>query len=130
MTKEQAKKLMKLTPEIKAYADGKDVEFEHPVRGWVMGKNPDFNPDLNWRIAPEPPTKKLREWKPEEVPLDAWYATMNALRTMYRMQFTYIINDIRYFRFEGGDYNAFDLMNNWMHSLDQGKTWLPCGVEE
>jgi len=130
MTIEQAKKLLGLMAEIEAFAEGKDVEFEHPVRGWVMGKNPDFNPDLNWRIAPEPPPKKLREWKPWETPLDAWYAPIEALDNMHKIHFIYVSNGNRYIRFGLNDYTLNNLKDYWKHSLDQGKTWLPCGVEE
>ena len=130
MTREQAKKILELLPVIKAFADGKDIEYEYPEDCWVKVTNPFFDTNLNWRVAPEPPTKKLREWMPEEVPIDAWYAPMEALHKMHKIKFIYISNDIRYFRFEGIDYNAYDLMNSWLHSLNQGKTWLPCGVEE
>jgi hypothetical protein len=85
---------------------------------------------LNWRIKPEPPPKKLREWRAEEIQLDAWYAKTDASRTMYKTQLTYMSNGQRYIMLRGTDYSTNDLLRHWMHSLDQGKTWLPCGVEE
>ena len=92
MTREHAEKILKLLPVIKAFADGKDIEYEYPKDCWVKATNPFFDNSLNWRVTPEPPTKKLREWKPEEVPLDAWYARIEALDSMHKINFIYISN--------------------------------------
>ena len=130
MTREQAKKILELLPVIKAFADGKDIEYEYPEDCWVKVTNPFFDTNLNWRVAPEPPTKKLRAWRAEEVPIDAWYAPIEALHKMHKTQFTYMSNGQRYIILRDTDYRTNILKDYWMHSLDQGKTWLPCGVME
>jgi len=131
MTREQAKKILELLPVIKAFADGKDIEYEYPEDCWVKVTIPFFDNSLNWRVAPEPLPKKLREWKPKEVPLDAWYTSKtDASRAMHKTQFTYMSNGQRYIILRDTDYSTNDLLRHWMHSLNQGKTWFPCGVEE
>ena len=86
-----------------------------------------------FRLAPEPPAKKWRPWTPEEVPVLAW------LRNKQLSQHRSVIIGVTdcglvLCPFNGGDQNDMgtepkDLLECQEHSIDNGKTWLPCGVE-
>lgn len=75
------------------------------------------------------PTPKLRPWKPEEVPMPCVlrnkttgikYTVLSVIdRGLYTINNGKVV--ITYF---------CDLVSNTEHSLDNGKTWLPCGVME
>lgn len=55
---------------IEAAKAGKVIE-ETWCGGWLTAKSTNFDrPPEFYRIKPEP---RLRPWKPEEVPLDAWF---------------------------------------------------------
>ena len=85
-----------------------------------------YSPDeFEYRIKPAAPT--LRPWRPEEVPVGALIRNKNRDSEQNR----YLIIAVN------GDYVAAGrrmyehlnvLFNNSEHSLDHGKTWLPCGV--
>ena len=92
---------------------------------------------------PEP--KKLRPWKPEEVPVGAKLrlATNNPERTFEilgciesfgRIKEPAIILDVidgvYYPRGYVFNADAVSSLSKYEHSTDGGKTWLPCGVEE
>lgn len=134
MTRAEASKLW---PLIKAYGEGKTVQLncntaENPK--WQDMSSLNFNCFPNsCRIKPEP---KLRPWKPEEVPVGAWYKS--SAGTIYipvcksedgKLAFigTSDSSQSAYW------YSAYGLFNpscGWLHSTDNGKTWHPCGVEE
>jgi hypothetical protein len=77
---------------------------------------------------------KLRPWKPEEVPVGA------LIRSKGKSWGSRLINS--YSHIDGFDYVCYqfgktfsgDSLENCLarreHSLDHGKTWLPCGVME
>lgn len=81
----------------------------------------------DWELY-TPPAKKLRPWKPEEVPVGAqvrfdkdraWVSVIVAVR------------DEKVWLGASANYaTTQELADNGEHSLDGGKTWLPCGVEE
>lgn len=79
------------------------------VPGELLGER-----EPGWRLYTEP---KLRPWEPEEVPLGAWMRHKQSLRRYL------IISD-------GLEEGHADWLSNYEHSIDGGKTWLPCGVEE
>lgn len=93
-----------------------------------------FNEDLGlyrFRLAPEPPVKKWRPWTPEEVPVGALVRFGNGKTGSHCWMIT------------GWNAVSFHTSNSaygpvlfeeaeckgCQHSLDNGKTWLPCGVE-
>lgn len=85
---------------------------------------------FRFRLAPEPPAKRYRPWTPEEVPVGALIRFGNIKGTH-----CWMIN--------GWNTDAFFTSNEEIepisyrqkvpagceHSTDNGKTWLPCGVE-
>lgn len=81
------------------------------------------------RRKPEP---KLRPWKPEEVPWGAaFHKKKEAIGRYFFIIETYMSGDCFYVIFHGNDQrHTLELRDNWEHSLDNGKTWLPCGVLE
>ena len=81
---------------------------------------------FNYRIKPTP---KLRPWKVEEVPLDAWFCTKTDTKSYFKLiRFNASIGYITNADDDGWPLSA--MLQDLLHSLDQGKTWLPCGVEE
>ena len=86
---------------------------------------------FDYRIKPEPKTPIYRPWKPEEVPVGAWIKT----NTYDYNGFTSIIgvsND-EIMTMENSLEDMFITfsyaLEKNVHSIDKGKTWLPCGVE-
>jgi len=90
-----------------------------------------FNEDsevYKFRLASEPPAKKWRPWTPEEVPVGALIRFASVVSSHCWMitgwnesGFGTSNEQFRHIRFE-------EAMRD-LHSLDSGKTWLPCGVE-
>jgi hypothetical protein len=76
-----------------------------------------------WRIKPEP---NLRPWKPEEVPVGAMVRNIGT-RSRYLItewccaRPSEIVISCCVYSFE-------TMLRSYEHSLDHGKTWLPCGV--
>ena len=82
-----------------------------------------------FRLATEPPAKKFRPWTPEEVPVGARFRFNNTgshqwIITGWNLVVIHVSNPAR---------NSIPmedaLTEGCEHSLDNGKTWLPCGVE-
>lgn len=83
---------------------------------------------LRFRLAPEPPAKKFRPWTPDEVPVGVkmrekeccgWFTPTCAGAGEIETVVEGVVERI----------SLTDLFENHEHSLDNGKTWLPCGVE-
>jgi len=114
MTREQTKEAIRV---MQAYVDGKEIESVSR-----MG--------IVWMRAPEPcwdwlncdyqikPTPVLRPWTEDEVPLGAW------MRFKIFPSTRLIISDVNW------SINFKQWLEEREHSLDGGKTWLPCGVVE
>ena len=60
MTREETRKLL---PIIKAYSEGKEIEHSYDGKYWLKVCYPTWNPDLLYRIKPEP---KYRPFKSRE----------------------------------------------------------------
>lgn len=77
-------------------------------------------------LAVEP---TLRPWKPEEVPVGAVWknATQRCVILAVNAEGRVLMTDS--FKGSVNFYNPI-MLQNGQHSLDGGKTWLPCGVEE
>jgi len=103
---------------MQAYVDGKEVEVQRPIAGsvWLPASEPRWDWfNSNYRIKP---TKTLRPWTADEVPLGAW------------MRFK-LLPSTRLIISSGTlSINFKQWLEDREHSLDGGKTWLPCGVEE
>lgn len=80
--------------------------------------------DKDLFLAVEP---KLRPWKDRsEVPLNAWFRSKSSeIAPWYRA--LWIAEEG--VRLASSDFTFTGLLDHWVYSID-GKTWLPCGVEE
>ncbi len=132
-----------------AWAQGKRVDAMDPSAKpelWMMvseiGKDSRasytaavFNDDAasyRFRIAPEPPAKRYRPWTPNEVPVGGLFRKKGFAGVS-------LILSNGASRESGVSYvgwdNQFakvlyqDALSFYEHSIDGGKTWLPCGVE-
>jgi hypothetical protein len=77
------------------------------------------------RLKPEP---KLRPWKPWEVPLGLWIKSKHD-GTIFC--FVCKVSDAGMMLSENEYSHPFEYaLENWLHSTDNSKTWLPCGVME
>lgn len=135
MTPQRAKELL---PIIQAFAEGKTVQLKlSSWDDWKDYADPNFSQHSScYRIKPEEPT--FRPWKPEEVPVGAlikWKnGSLNAYlgRPMLILCYNQQKAGIQFY--DGLGYlNSHDLLGclkSCEHSLDGGKTWLPCGVLE
>lgn len=125
MTKEETLNCIKV---MQAYCDGAEIEIHskyNPDDIWEV-QEPYWNwSKFNYRIKP---TLKLRPWKVEEVPLDAWYMKKADRCNLMRSDSIHL--DTHRVKICGTWWNLTELCDSFMHSLDGGKTWLPCGVEE
>ena len=124
-----------------AWAQGKSVEAIGPSNAWGliqevgssvgMWQPGVFSGDnsrvFRFRLAPEPPAKKFRPWTPEEVPVGTVTRPKSdagdVLMIIGRFSSGALLAG------DGGVYPLHDLLKLREHSLDNGKTWLPCGVE-
>ena len=125
-----------------AWAQGKRVEAadaggmgEFYSIGPVGSKNGRLNPLVfngdghRFRLAPETPAKKFRQWTPGEVPVGARFRFNNTgshqwIITGWNAAVIHVSNPAR-----NSIPMGLALSENCEHSLDNGKTWLPCGVE-
>lgn len=83
-------------------------------------------PADRYRIKPTP---TLRPWRPEEVPVGA--LVRNKQRDSEHNRYLIIAVNGDYVAAGRGMYEHLNILfNNSEHSLDHGKTWLPCGVME
>ena len=83
---------------------------------------------FRFRLAPEPPAKKWRPWTEDEVPVGVKFRE-NGCTGWFTA--TCAGNGEIETLIEGVDEQVSlkELFDNHVHSLDNGKTWLPCGVE-
>jgi len=114
MTLEQTKEAIRV---MQAYVDGKEVESKHITsHNWVLDKTPRWNWDnFDYRIKPTP---VLRPWTADEVPVGG------QIRSKQSRDYRFLID-----RTANAEVRE-DWLKGYEHSLDGGKTWLPCGVEE
>lgn len=124
-----------------AWAQGKRVEAMWPPRdAWglvtpIGGGGGLWSPEVfartdcvfKFRLAPGPPAKKWREWEFSEVPVGALTRHKECGGDVLM-----IIGKFSTGALLAGDkgmYPFIDLAQMREHSIDGGKTWLPCGVE-
>ena len=103
---------------MKAFVDGKDLEVLGPVGKWEPLYFPRWGwDDTQYRIKP---IATIRPWTADEVPLGAWLRTTgynhNNRRTLICATYDESTRSLWFSESE--------------HSIDNGKTWLPCGVME
>jgi hypothetical protein len=102
------------------WADGEEVQYS-PKQGkgsrfWTSTDNPLWNWEhYEYRIKP---AAKLRPWTADEVPLGAWGRFKRNPQDRVLLGWVSVQSDR-------------DLwLDEREHSIDGGKTWLPCGVVE
>jgi hypothetical protein len=113
MNIEQTKEAIKV---MQAFVDGKEVQARDVgLERWNAVIIPRWNlEDFEYRIKPTP---TIRPWTADEVPLGSIMRTKG-------LEGRCIIIDT-----ETSDDRSYWL-NAREHSIDNGKTWLPCGVME
>lgn len=124
MTREQARETAVDTWDID-YQIGVMVSFkgcrqiECRLRGssiWFIDNDPTWNWDaVEYRIKP---TKTMRPWTADEVPVGG------QIRSKQSRDYRFLID-----RTANAEVRE-DWLKGYEHSLDGGKTWKPCGVEE
>jgi hypothetical protein len=123
MTKEQATELL---PIIKAYSEGKTIQFNYPHSKWQdLSGELDFNNcDASYyRIKPEP---ALIPFTLETFPLNAWVRLKGVSGSK---TFIHSISDTKVCYGRESSVTYYYLFENFEYSLD-GKTWLPCGIAQ
>jgi hypothetical protein len=122
MTREQAAQMWTI---IKAFGEGKVIEVNNNYSGWIETHDPQFNEaPVNYRIKSGP---HLRPWKPEEVPVGSIVRDKSG-----KDLWLIIWSEQTSIGMGGGKihYSPRSIMEQCEYSLDHGKTWLPCGIEE
>lgn len=107
----------------KAQKEGKVIQSR--LKGsdglWITAR-PYWSSFYEYRIKPEP---HYRPWKPEEVPVGARIRIKET--SFYSIIASCADNSV--WIPQSGYYLAQTLsLDKFEHSLDHGKTWLPCGV--
>jgi len=124
-----------------AWAQGKRVEASGPSREWGSIQPPGlkcgtYQPSVfsgdnksvfKFRLAPVPPAKRYRPWTVEEVPFGSLLRTKGAHSIHMIVAFNTAQNEVYAGRSWVGD--VAYCIEHAEHSTDNGKTWLPCGVE-
>lgn len=123
MTRERAKELL---PIIKAFSEGREVQFIGYDGKWCSGIDLSFEKNTEYRIKPE---SSYRPWKPEEVPVGAILKSQNKQEFIIMGRNggdvgVVLISEINKVT---GRWQSFSTLH-CTYSTDNGKTWLPCGV--
>lgn len=126
MTRERAREL-EANGVLPAWREGRKIQVQvgngMPWEDYRVGC-PNFS-CANWRVAPEP---KLRPWRLEEVPVGAVLRT-KTLNSRWLLSGINNVGEI--FIAEDDRWRTAEyLLHEYKHSLDNGKTWHPCGVME
>lgn len=84
-----------------------------------------------FRLAPEPPAKKFRPWTPEEVPVGCVLVRLKLHPYDIGIIIASAVGGILVSSYSGGilDISLSKALETREYSIDNGKTWLPCGVE-
>ncbi len=113
MNIEQTKEAIRI---MQAFVDGKEVEALSPDKKWRRTPGPRWGwDDTEYRIKPTP---TFRPWTADEVPLGAW------MRMKSDRKYRFLISNTE------GFIGREHWLEDFEHSTDGGKTWLPCWVME
>jgi hypothetical protein len=113
MNIEQTKEAIRV---MQAFVDGKEIEFLCDEVIWERVVNPIWS--WNNRLYRIKPTPVLRPWTADEVPLGMQARNREYPKTRWLIDRT------------SSEENRKDWCEKYEHSIDCGKTWLPCGVIE
>ena len=122
MNKDQARGCL---PLIQALAEGKTIQFKTITDTWVDLINPSFESSPErYRVKPAP---TLRPWRQEEVPIGHLCKNKCGVGVFLIVA----AGPSGVALGSGGTWQSFQqCLDERLHSIDGGKTWLPCGVEE
>lgn len=112
-----------------SYDDWMEIDGVGKCEQGTLGQQVFGLPDIfRFRLAPEPSAKKWRPWTEDEVPVGVKFRE-NGCTGWFTA--TCAGNGEIETLIEGVDEQVSlkELFDNHVHSLDNGKTWLPCGVE-
>ena len=124
----------KYLPFVQAAAEGKTIQYKNTAEVWLdcdMENILSFdNPPEFYRIKPAP---KFRAWNKNDVQVGALIK-----KTDFTPQIILGCDDMGVqliwgFNMDGinGKIHYHKLLDSgYSHSLDNGKTWLPCGIQE
>ena len=125
MTREQA---LQRSEVMVAWAKGAEAQWESSAGRWnPIDESCSWSSIFDVRIKPQP---KLRPWKREEVPLNAWFKhkeggawTRITSISADSVGVISVTDGARLVTFSA-------LLETAEHSIDGGQKWLPCGVME
>ena len=80
-----------------------------------------------FRLAPQRPSKKWRPWTAEDVPFGALLRTKGGHVIHMIVAFSTALKEV--YAGQGWKGDVEYCLEHVEHSTDNGKTWLPCGVE-
>lgn len=120
-----------LLPILEAFSKGVKIQGRMKGTDNIWNNEPYLNEDIfigeyEYRIKPE---LILRPWKPEEVPVGCLLRYKNYPETVF-LCLGYNSSKISEPIFDSGNecLTFEQALKNREHSIDKGKTWLPCGV--
>ncbi len=124
LTKEQIEENLACYRQAMETNDYSNIDvLEGDPQQWYAKSGSSFFPHSIYRRKPTP---TLRPWKPEEVPLGVLVRSKDDHKERSLICGTdrfHINTGLGFFTFS----RALEMLE---HSIDNGKTWLPCGVEE
>ena len=101
---------------MQAFVDGKELQVLGPVGKWEPVHFPRWGwDDTKYRIKS---IATIRPWTADEVPLGMQARNREYPKTRWLIDRT------------SSEENRKDWCEKYEHSIDSGKTWLPCGVME
>jgi hypothetical protein len=113
MTREQTKEAIRV---MQAFVDGKElISMRTPA---VTADDPYWNWGNDTKMYRIKPTATLRPWTADEVPLGAQVRKQSDPTSRWLIHTS------------GNNDTRKDWLADHEHSIDGGKTWLPCGVME
>ncbi len=112
---------------MQAFKEGAQIESKLRDRRSLVWQK-ESNPSWDWfsyefRIKPTP---VLRPWTADEVPLGAW---LRSKENVWKDLIFEVRRDGQ-MEINNSSITPYSALRYWEHSLDGGKTWKPCGVEE
>jgi len=119
--------------QVLSWLDAGKLQLNHGGE-WVDYKE-GFDPSIwypqdKFELYREKPTPTLRPWRPEEVPVGALFR--NKAKDLYRGLILSVDDNSIYTCANASSrfyqHSFEDALRLREHSLDHGKTWLPCGV--
>lgn len=120
---------------MQAYIDGQKIDILLPNcewDQWIPASEPNWDwQNIDYRITTGP---KLRPWDPLEVPVGARYRAIGMVNHCAIITgFTPRVITSSCFdagNRDNGQIEFSEMLAGYEHSIDNGKTWQPCGVLE